>query len=746
MSKQLFFIYAALMLTFGYSVNSNAQEADKTLSPYFFIDSDNPGLDRLPLKSTETDISISGVIADVTVSQVYTNEGTRPIEAVYTFPASTRAAVNGMKMIIGNRVVEAQIKEKEKARKIYEQAKSDGKRASLLEQQRPNVFQMNVANIMPGDRVEVILEYTELLIPTDGIYEFVYPTVVGPRYSERSVTTASTRNDFVASPYTKSGIDPSYTFNLSAHLAAGIPLQAVECNTHQVDINYQDLKKAEIVLKPSERMGGNRDFILSYQLAGGQIQSGLMLYEGKDENFFTLMIQPPKNVVQHQIPPREYIFVVDVSGSMNGFPMDVSKTLLRNLLSNLQPKDRFNVILFAGTSYMMSTESMLCSPSNIQWAMRTLDGQRGGGSTRLLPALETSLRLPRCENGLSRSIVIVSDGYIDVERHAYDLISRNLDQANVFAFGIGSSVNRYLMEGLAHVGMGEPFIVTSRTDANSQAEKFREYIEKPVLTQITADFGTFEVYDVEPVSIPDVLAERPVVIYGKWKGKPKGSISVKGYSGGNDYVKTFNVEEVVPDPQNEGLKYVWAREKIKILGDYKIVDRYSDLEKQITDLGLKYSLLTEYTSFVAVDKIVINEDETLAKVDQPLPLAANVSNTAVGFDMEEIEGIVRRSSNVRKVSIGTIKGDLDEAEILMLKNAISNLLNTELSVSGKQFDVAQFDIHLSINEEGMITAFQLLNVKDEALEKYLKFLLAGWQIKELNPTNTIQLTIPVNLL
>jgi Ca-activated chloride channel family protein len=310
----------ALCGTFTWADESE-NNAGKTLSPYFFVENGDPEVDRLPLKSTNADVKINGVIADVTVTQTYENSGARPINAKYVFPASTRASVHGMKMFIGDHVITAKIKEKEKAKQTFEKAKSEGKRASLLEQQRPNVFSMDVANIMPGDRVDIELSYTELLIPTDGTHEFVYPTVVGPRYSNQPEASTPESDKWVKSPYLPEGEKSKTSFNITASVSTGIPLQELVCSTHKVSIGWEDKSIAKITLDSGETSGGNRDYILKYRLMGKKIESGLMLYEGKDENFFLLMAQPPERVLPKDIPPREYIFVVDVSGSMNGFPL-----------------------------------------------------------------------------------------------------------------------------------------------------------------------------------------------------------------------------------------------------------------------------------------------------------------------------------------------------------------------------------------------------------------------------------------
>ena len=616
-------------ITDSLNARSKPVPVDKTLSPYFFIDSDDPSTDKLPLKHTEAKVNIAGVIADVTISQEYKNEGSNVIEAIYVFPASTRAAVYSMEMRVGDRTLIAKVEEREQARKDYEQAKAQGKTASLLEQNRPNVFQMNVANILPGDKITVVLKYTETLIPENGVYEFVYPTVVGPRYTETSEMTASTSDLWVANPYMKDGVPTPYSFDLKATINASMPVKDVRCPSHEVNVNFDGPATATLSLKDSEKLGGNRDFILKYRLAGNQIQTGLLLFKGKTENFFIAMIQPPKRVAVAEIPPREYIFIVDVSGSMNGFPLDISKELMRNLLGDLRPVDKFNVILFAGGSTRMAPKSIPATQANISKAINVIDKQRGGGGTRLLPAIQDAIDMG-VDESFSRTIIIVTDGYVSVEKETFDLIRNNLSDANVFAFGIGSSVNRYIIEGMARVGQGTPFVITKPKEAKAQAAKFKKYVDSPVLTNINVSYNGFTAYDVEPLTIPDVFAEKPVLIYGKWKGSASGTIDLKGHNGLGEYTASLDVKDANMDGANSALRYLWARNQIAILDDYNRVAFDENVKKKVIALGLSYNLLTAYTSFVAIDSEVRNSSGELISVKQPLPLPEGVSNLAVG--------------------------------------------------------------------------------------------------------------------
>lgn len=615
------------------------EDNENTLSPYFMIPKGGPVTDAIPLLSTSADVRIAGVIADVTITQVYKNEGKNPIEAIYVFPASTRAAVYSMQMTIGERKIIAIIKERQQARADYEAARANGQSASLLEQERPNVFTMNVANIMPGDKILVEMSYTELLIPEGGVYEFVYPTVVGPRYSNTREDIASNTENWIRNPYTLEGESPLYDFDIAVSISAGLPIQEVSCATHKMDIDYEDPSVANLKLKDDEAVSGNRDMIIRYRLAGGQIESGLLLFEGKEENFFLAMVQPPARPEAHQIPAREYVFIVDVSGSMWGFPLDVSKEMMRKLLSKLKPTDCFNILLFSGGSSLFSERSVPATESNINKGIAFIDKQHGGGGTELLPALRRALALERMEQSMkfkglkeyARSFVILTDGYVSVEKEAFDLIRNNLGTASFFPFGIGSGVNHYLIEGMAHAGMGTPFIVNNEEQASAIAEKFRKYIQQPVLTNINIAYEGFEAYDVEPLSMADVFAERPLIIYGKYRGNAKGSIKITGTSGEGDYTKLLAVNDAAVDENNAALTYLWAREKIKMLDDYASLNMYTnELEEEITGLGLKYNLLTQYTSFVAIDNLVRNDDGTYTTVSQPLPLPEGVSNYAVG--------------------------------------------------------------------------------------------------------------------
>ena len=627
-------ILFTLLLFFAHSTTiCGAQyddDTDATLAPYFLIDGMDTATDSFPLKETNVSVNINGIFAETFVTQTYSNEGQEPINATYVFPASSRVTIHGMKMEIGDEIITAKIKEKEEARHDYEQAKSEGKSASLLEQQRPNVFTMDVANVMPGDIIRIELHYTEMITPTDGIYQFVFPTVVGPRFTSPSVPKSLKAETWIASPFLRLGDTPREKYNINVNLSAGVPITDLQCGSHKIDVAWDNQTSARISLSNPEEFAGNRDFILDYKLTGTEISSGLMLGTGESENFFLLMVQPPERYTPETIPPREYIFILDVSGSMYGFPLDTSKELIRNLAGSLRETDRFNVILFSDSLIQMSPESVPATAENVQKAFALIDNEEGGGGTELAPALETALAIP-ASPGAARSVIAITDGYISGEREIFDIIGRNIGTTNFFSFGIGSSVNRYLIDGIAKTGLGESFVVTDPSEAASTADRFRTYIQSPVLTDVQVTYDGFDVYDIEPPTLSTLFASRPIVLFGKWKGEPSGTIHITGKTGGKDYAEDIPVSAAIPLEANNIIQYLWARTRVERLTDYGMTeDLQANAKKEVTELGLRYSMMTPYTSFIAVTEKVRNTEGKSTDVKQPLPIPMNVSEWAIG--------------------------------------------------------------------------------------------------------------------
>lgn len=625
---------------------------DYTECPYFNVFSlDSSGV-SFALASTDIDATISGVIANVEVEQLYLNTGDSTVNATYVFPMSTNAAIYSMEMDVNDRTIVAEIRRKDEAQEIFDNADSLGLTASLLEQERPNVFQMSLANIKPGDSLRIRMVYTELMVPTDGVYQFEFPSIVGPRYTTEG---ESWINQAAQTLYPVSQTD----LNINLKINAGM-LADAECVSHNTTFEYSG-NSAETYLQTNP----GADFIVDYSLNRDQIETGLLLYEGEDENFFLSIIQPPRPDLEYDSPEREYIFIMDISGSMKGEPIEVSKQLITDLLNDLNNGDKFNIIVFAGASSVLAPSSLPVTIENIDLAIDMIDNVSAGGGTNLLPAMEQALAMEGTDE-YSRTFVILTDGFVSVEEPAFNLIRENLNEANFFSFGIGKSVNRHIIEGIAYVGEGEPFVVADLDDATEVANAFKKYIERPVLTNIVPSFTGIETYDVEPLTVPDVFAERPIIIYGKYNTPAEGSITIEGDYAGGSISSTLNFEDyTMNSDENIALQYLWARKKIKLMSDYGIASNENDtlsIEEEITLLGLKYSLITEFTSFVAVDSLAISSNDDNTNDD---------NDNGDGGGITEVEDIVFSDQEDIITVLGTITNNESPLRIV-LKNIDTN--------------------------------------------------------------------------
>ena len=341
-----------------------------------------------PLKHTDVKAELTGFLARVTVTQEFTNPFQDKIEAVYTFPLSQNAAVDNMTMLVGTRVVRGKIKRREEARAIYEAARAAGHVASLLDQERPNIFTQSVANIMPGERVKITISYVETLKYEEGVYEFSFPMVVGPRYIPGNPTghqgggwahdtdrvpDASRITPPVTPPGTRAGHDIS----LEVALDSGVPLDSVQCTTHDVVLDRPSPHQAEVRLQ-DEATIPNKDFILRWDVAGRKIADAVLTHRAARGGFFTLILQPPERVAAADVAPKELVFVLDTSGSMSGFPIEKAKEAMRLALAGLNPKDTFNLITFAGETKILFPEPVLATPDNLRLAQAFLAGRHGG--------------------------------------------------------------------------------------------------------------------------------------------------------------------------------------------------------------------------------------------------------------------------------------------------------------------------------------------------------------------------------
>ena len=594
-----------------------------------------------PLKHTEVKAQISGFLSRVTVTQQFENPFTEKIEAVYTFPLPQNAAVDDMTMLIGDKTVRGKILKREEAQAVYEAAKTGGQRASLLSQERPNIFTQSVANILPGEQIKITISYVETLKYEDGSYEFVFPMVVGPRYVPGNATGAQSTGlapdtdkvpdaSRITPPPPPAGMRAGHDISVEVSLDAGVPIDALNSKTHRVIVERPNDRRARVTLQELATIP-NKDFILRYDVAGKKINDALLTHYTGASGFFTLIVQPPERVTAEDVTPKELVFVLDTSGSMNGFPIDKAKETMKMALDNLYPHDTFNLITFAGDTHILFPEPVSATKANLAKAQDFLESRRGSGGTEMMKAIKASLD-PSDAQGHVRIVCFMTDGYVGDDMEIIGEVKKH-PNARVFAFGIGSSVNRFLLDNMAKHGRGEVEYVALNDDGSAAARRFHERVRNPLLTDISIDWNGMPVSDVYPKVIPDLFGAKPVILTGKYGGNGRGVIRLKGKMSGRDFVREIPVDFSSAE-KRDVLATLWARTRVDELmaQDFNGAQQGTmkeDLKQAVTQLGLDYRLMTQFTSFVAVEEMVVTDGGQPRRIDVPVEVPEGVNRETV---------------------------------------------------------------------------------------------------------------------
>ena len=590
----------------------------------------------MPLKHTDIRASVSGYIGSVEVVQQFQNPYSSKIEAVYVFPLPHNAAINKFIMTIGERKIRGIIRERKEAEEIYQQAKSQGYVASLLTEERPNVFTQSVANIEPGKEIDVTIKYFHTLEYVDGWYEFVFPMVVGPRFNPPGMTNgigAAARSDAGASgqrtevQYLKPGERSGHDILLQLDVDAGVPIEEFRCATHDVTHESASSNQLTVALKPEDSIP-NRDFVLRYRVAGERIKSSLLTQRDQRGGYFTLMLYPPKELGNLTRQPLELVFVLDCSGSMSGRPIEQAKAAVERALQLLRPGDSFQIVNFNIGASQLDAGPLEATPQNVQRGLNYVRNLRAEGGTMAVEGVKAALDFPHDPERL-RFVCFLTDGYIGNEAEVLAEIHKRLGPSRIFSFGAGSAVNRYLLDHMARTGRGVVACLGSRDDGARIMEDFFGRISHPVLTDITIDWGGMQVSEVFPGAIPDLFVGRPVILTGRFQDDGNATIRISGKVAGEQI--EFSVPADLSDSTatHKGLPSVWARMKIADLAEQSIYTPDSDLPDQIKRVALDYGLMSAFTAFVAVDSTRQTEstEGTTVPVAVPVPEGVNYHTT-----------------------------------------------------------------------------------------------------------------------
>ena len=587
----------------------------------------------VPLKHTSVVGNIDGYIATVDVTQQFQNPYDSKIEAVYVFPLPENAAVNEFVMTVGDRKIRGIIREREQAEKIYNEARSQGHVASLLTEERPNIFTQKVANIEPGKQIDINIRYFNTLQYDDGAYEFVFPMVVGPRYNPpasadgigavaRGANGKSGQSTEVQylSPSERSGHDVSVSLNIKA----GVDIQNVRCVNHNVDVKTLTETERTVTLSPADSIP-NKDFVLRYRVAGDKIKTAMMTHKDDHGQYFTMMLYPPAELKQVQRSPMEMVFVLDCSGSMNGQPINQARAAISHALQSLTPRDTFQIINFSSTSSQLGPVPVIATQANIQKGLNYLASLNGSGGTEMIEGLKAALDFPHDE-GRFRLVSFMTDGYIGNDPDILHAVAQKVGDSRIFSFGVGQSPNRYLMDRMALLGRGAVAYLSLNDDAAQVMDRFNERISHPAMTDLSIDWGNMNVTDVYPQILPDLIVGRPVVVTGRFTGEPS-AVTVGGRTGMQPVFYTVAVDSRETNHDHKGIGAVWARLKISDLMAQvsRMPEQSHEIQKSVLQTALDYNLMSAFTAFVAVDSMTKTEGNFGTTVAVPVPVPAGVT-------------------------------------------------------------------------------------------------------------------------
>lgn len=617
------------------SKQANNSQAAPDLPPGGLFTQTKEGKQQVfPLKHTEVKAQVTGNLSRVEVTQTFENPFQNPLEAVYVFPLPDEAAVDDMEIRIGDRVIKGDIKKREEAKEIYERARQEGRTAGLLEQERDNIFTQSLANIKPGEKIEVTIRYTDSLKFEGGNYEFVFPMVVGHRYipgkpigggDSNIVPDGSRINPPVVKPGTRSGHDISVTVDI----AAGVPVSNIESTSHAIEVSNSG-ENVRVVLKPEDNIP-NKDLILRYRVATANTQATVLTQANDQGGHFASYLIPALEYRSNEIVPKDVVFLMDTSGSQSGDPLAKSQELMRRFIKGLNPNDTFTIIDFANSTKQLSAKPLANTAANRQKAIAYIDKLDANGGTELLNGIKTVLNFPAAGEGRLRSVVLITDGYIGNENEVIAEVQKQLKPGNrLYSFGVGSSVNRFILDRLAEVGRGTSQVIRQDEPTEAVAEKFFRQINNPVLTNIQVQWeGEGVAPEIYPQAAPDLFANQPLVLFGKKKDRSNGFLKITGTAaGGKQYEQTLKVD--FGNNSSPAIAQLWGRAKIKDLMNGMFGGETKSGVDAVTATALAYRLLSQYTAFVAVsEEVRVNPDGSRQKVEVPVEMPQGVSYTGV---------------------------------------------------------------------------------------------------------------------
>lgn len=602
-------------------------------------------LGQCPLKHTSVDADVNDGIARVSVTQKFHNPFRQNIQAVYTFPLDEHCAVESMRMLSGKREILGSIKPREEATEIYKSAAAEGRATALLEEERPNIFTQSVANVSAGEDVSVTLNYTTVLAFKDGDYTFTFPTVVGPRFmpgtqieshgsgiqSDTSIVPDASR---ISPPHPDHSMRCGTDISMKIKLNSVFPISSIKSKLHGISTFGEKGKHPTVTLAPNVEIP-NKDFVMSWHVGREYLQSGVQTHRVSKDGYVSISFMPPDKVASVDKVAKEFIFLVDCSGSQEGLPIEKAKDTLLYILENMGANDTLQILAFSNDVRPLFDMPRSMSAINKSYAKNYIHSLTADGGTFMASAVEAACSGATDPSRL-RIVSFMTDGFVGNDNQIIGLVRKFRGNSRWFVFGTGDNVNRYLIDSIARQGGGEAEYVYLNSPSKQIAKSFWKKISSPLLTNIKIDYGNLPIKDVVPDVPCDLWSQRPLTLIARYSKPASGVVKVSGNQGKHLYETRFFVKLPAFDNSNAVLSTLWARQK---------VEQFSDADNmlvsgghcaahvyEITKLGLEHHLLTPYTSFVAVDehfkRLVHASDEYSDKTSDALHMYVEKSNNA----------------------------------------------------------------------------------------------------------------------
>jgi len=565
------------------------------------------------LLSTDIKIAVAGSSSRTIVSQRFINTGETWAEGVYVFPIEGNAAVDTLKLRIGDRFIEGIIKEKQEAKVIYEEAKAEGKKTALIEQQKPNLFTNKIANIGPGEIIVVQIEFQSKLLPKDGSWELRLPLVSAPRFD---IDAIEEKIEFGNSGFSDQSMNTDYNENIdikvleekelfnpveiSIDLNTGFELNSLKSSFHKVDIDK--LSNGHHRISLLEPISSDRDFVLRWTAVDKDTQTSLFKETQAGQDHLLLTLNPPLTNKNKHSPDREIIFIQDISGSMGGQPIRQSKIGLEMAIKRLKPQDKFNIVLFNDRFSSYSRTPVKATAKERDKAIRYVRRLQADGGTEMYPALKFSLMNFRSDKSVLKQLIFLTDGAVTEESRLFSLINRELKTARLFTIGIGSAPNSFFMTRAAEIGRGSHIHIGDMDEISNRMSELFSKIENPAVTDLKLILPKGFRAEVYPNPLPDLYVGDPLSIAIRGRNA-SGIAKITGKIGNQKWVARIPLDQ---GAKQIGIAKLWAREKISNLERSRIVlnpsaNRKAHIDSELLQTALNYGLVSRLSSMVAVD-------------------------------------------------------------------------------------------------------------------------------------------------